>query len=171
MTDPRVPPPVPPAPAFSPPPGYAPPAGYGAPSAPGWAPAPARATRRSTLGVVAFVLSLLASVVASAIAAVAAYPIGAGAGEQLTSGALGPRFDWSILSPVRDWVLVLEVAFWAGTVLGIWALVQGIVAIARRAGRGWGIAAVVCAAVGPVLFAIVVQAVLVAGLAASASAG
>jgi hypothetical protein len=104
------------------------------------------------------------------IGAIAAYPIGAGAGERLASGALGPRFDWSILSPVRDWVLLLEIGFWAGTVLGVWALVQGIVAIVRRAGRGWAIAAVVCAALGPVVFGVVVQVLLVAGLASAAAA-
>ena len=41
----------------------------------------------------------------------------------------------ALLSPVRDLVLWAEIGFWAGTVLGIWALIQGIVAIATRRGQ------------------------------------
>ena len=80
-------------------------------------------------------------------------------------------FDWSILTPVRDWVLLGEIAFWAGTVLGTWALVQGIVAIVKDRGRGWGIAAVVLAVIGPIAFAVGVQALLAAGFASGASVG
>jgi hypothetical protein len=86
-------------------------------------------------------------------------------------GALGADFDWSILTPVRDWVLMGEIAFWAGTAIGIWALVQGIVAIATRRGRGAGIAAVVIAAVGPLIFGAVVQGFLTAGFAAGSGIG
>jgi hypothetical protein len=80
-------------------------------------------------------------------------------------------FDWSTLAPVRDWVLVGEVAFWAGTVLGVWAIIQGIVAVVKNSGRGWGIVAIVIGAIGPIAFLLGVQALLVAGFASGASIG
>lgn len=36
-----------------------------------------------------------------------------------------------------------------GTALGIFAFIVGIVAVAQRRGRGWGVAAIVFAALGP----------------------
>ncbi|MEJ3403722.1 hypothetical protein WDJ51_03145 [Rathayibacter sp. YIM 133350] len=38
-----------------------------------------------------------------------------------------------------------------GTLLGLWALIQGIVAVATRRGRGFGVAAIVIATITPVL--------------------
>jgi hypothetical protein len=38
-----------------------------------------------------------------------------------------------------------------GAVLGLWALVQGIVAVATRRGRGYGVAAIVIAIVAPIV--------------------
>lgn len=158
---------------YTPPPGYAPPTGYLPPTgfAPGsgWAPSPPKPARGAALGLTAFLVSLGAAVLAPAAGAIGGYFIGAGTGERLMAGTLGTNFDWSLLSPVRDWVLLAEIGFWAGTALGIWAIVQGIVAIARRAGRGWGIAAVVVAALGPIIFGLTLQALIVAGLAAAAS--
>ncbi|WP_205834607.1 hypothetical protein [Microbacterium salsuginis] len=160
---------------FAPPAGYAAPAGY--PAAAGYPGAGAQyatgapATRGRALGTVALVLALLATVGASLLAAIASFNIGLGTGRQIAMGALGTDFDWSILTPVRDWVLMGEIAFWAGTVIGIWALVQGIVAIATRRGRGAGIAAVVIAAVGPVIFGAVVQGFLTTGFAAGSGIG
>jgi hypothetical protein len=120
---------------------------------------------------VALLLSLVATAGAGLVAAIASFNIGLGAGREVTSRPFDAGFDWSFLTPVRDWVLMGEIAFWAGTVLGIWALVQGIVAIATRRGRGAGIAAVVIAAVGPFVFAAVVQGFLTAGLAAGTGIG
>lgn len=157
-------------PAYAAPAGYLPPSGY-APGGSGWAPSQPTPARSAALGLTAFLLSMGAAVLAPAAAGIGGYAIGAGTGERLMAGTLGTDFDWSLLSPVREWVLLVEVGFWAGTVVGVWAIVQGIIAIARRAGRGWGIAAVVCAAVGPVIFGLTLQAVIVAGLAASASTG
>lgn len=160
---------------FAPPPGYAAPAGYpaatGYPGAVAQYPSGTPATRGRALGTVALVLALLATVGASLLAALASFNIGLGTGRQIAMGALGTDFDWSILTPVRDWVLMGEIAFWAGTVIGIWALVQGIVAIATRRGRGAGIAAVVIAAVGPLIFGAVVQGFLTAGFAAGSGIG
>ena len=116
-------------------------------------------------------LALVAAVGASILAALASFNIGLGTGREIAMRALDADFDWSILSPVRDWVLLGEVSFWAGTVLGITALVLGIVAIVTRRGRGTGIAAVVIAALGPVAFGAVVQGFLTAGFAAGSGVG
>lgn len=164
---------VPPGGAYAPPPGYAPPAGYAA--APAAASAPVYGVppvkRSSVLGVVALALALVATVGASLVAAIASYRIGLGAGRQITAGALDTDFDWSVLTPVRDWVLLGEVSFWVGTALGVWALVQGVVAIVSARGRGAGIAAVIVAALGPIVFGAVVQGFLTAGLSAGTGIG
>lgn len=103
------------------------------------------------LGVIALVLAALATVGASIVGAVAARQVGVGVDASSFSSPQGPS-DFSFLSPVRDWVLWGEVAFWVGTVLGIWAIIQAIVAIVTRRGRAAAIAAVVVAAIGPVVF-------------------
>lgn len=170
---------------YAPPPGYAPPAGYtpmvgsgatvsGAPAAASGSPlafADARGRRSNALGVVALVLALLAAFGASSFAALASFNIGLGTGREIAMRALETDFDWSILTPVRDWVLLGEVSFWTGTVLGITALVLGIVAIVTRRGRGVGIAAVVIAALGPVVFGVFVQGFLTAGFTAGSGLG
>ena len=172
--DPGVPPgwSAPPAGAYAPPPGYAPPAGYAVgPTAatPAYGAPPAR--RSSVLGVIALGLALVATVGAGIMGAIASYQIGLGAGREITARTFDADFDWSILTPVRDWVLLGEVSFWVGTALGVWALVQGIVAIVTARGRGAGIAAVIVAALGPIVFGAVVQGFLTAGLAAGTGMG
>lgn len=163
---------TPPPGAYAPPPGYAPPAGYPivpGPSASAAGSAPGK--RSAALGVIALGVALLATVGASLLAAIASFNIGLGAGREIASRSFDADFDWSILAPVRDWVLLGEVSFWVGTALGIWALVQGIVAIVTARGRGAGIAAVVIAAVGPIAFGAVVQGFLTAGLSAGGGIG
>lgn len=160
---------VAPAPVYAPPQGYAPPPqGYG-PYAP--PPQPLRAAGGSGLGVVAFALAVIAAFGATIVGSIAGYSIGLGTGRDLVLNPAGIDFDWSILTPVRGWVLMGELAFWGGTTIGIWALVQGIIAIVANRGRGWGIAAVVIAVIGPIAFAIGVQALLAAGFASGASVG
>ena len=46
-------------------------------------------------------------------------------------------------------VLIAEIAVWAGSALGIWALVQGVIAVVRRRGRGAGIAAIAISVLAP----------------------
>jgi hypothetical protein len=155
--------------AYAPPPGYArPPQGYGP-----YVPLPAAApTRRGAgLGIVALVLAVLAAVGATVLGAIAGYGIGLGTGRSIALQPMDVDFDWSILTPVRGWVLLGESAFWAGTVLGTWGLVQGIVAIVKDRGRGWGIAAVIVAVLGPIAFAVGVQVLLTIGFASGASVG
>lgn len=130
-----------------------------------------RAQRGAALGITALVVAVIATVGASLLAAIASFRIGLGAGREISSRAFDADFDWSILTPVRDWVLLGEVSFWAGTALGLWALVQGIVAIVTARGRGAGIAAVIIAALGPIAFGAVVQGLLTAGLASGTGVG
>ncbi|GAA1850711.1 hypothetical protein ACFQZV_06940 [Microbacterium koreense] len=193
MTDPAVPPPsVPPqgggpAPSSPPPiaPGYAAPvppryaapyAGahpqhppYAAPYAPATAApralgaVPPRSTR--TLGLIALVASIVATFTAPVVASLAAFTVGHTAALGLSSASVDPSLDWSILAPVREYVLLGEVAFWLGTAIGVWALTQGIVATVKNAGRTLGIVAIVFAALGPLFFAFAVQISLTAGIA------
>lgn len=156
--------------AYAPPRGYAPPQGYGMP-APGQYAPPPPVRRSSVLGVVALVLSLVATLGAGLLGAIAAFNIGVGAGRGLANLPSDGSFDWSILTPVRDWVLLGEVSFWIGTALGVWALAQGIVATVTARGRAAGIAAIVVAGIGPIVFGVVVQGMLSAGLAAGSSVG
>ena len=142
---------------------------YAIPAPLGFAePAPVRS---GTLGVVALVAGILALVVAPIVAGIASYRIGLGVGREFALRPSAASFDWTLLSPVRDWVLLGEVSFWAGTALGVWAIVQGIVAIVKKRGRGAGIAAVVVAVLGPIAFGIVVNAWILGGVAAGSSLG
>jgi hypothetical protein len=165
------PPHVPSPPAYAPPAGYVRPAqGYGPYVPQQSSPQASRdADRGAGLGVSAFVLALIAAVGASIAGAVAAFRIGDGTGRGIALQPTSTDFDWSILAPVREWVLLGEIAFWVGTVLGTWALVQGIVATVKNRGRGWGIAAIAVAVIGPVAFAIVLQVFAVFGLASGAA--
>lgn len=188
MSDPSAPNPsasAPGAPVFAPPgtSGYIAPAGYPAPAGyvppyvlPGagagavqspFAPDP----RSSTMGLIALFAALVAAIVAPIVAAVAGFNIGVGTGREIALLPSSTEFDWSVLSPVRDWVLLGEIAFWSGTLLGLGALIQGIAAIVVKAGRVQGIVAVVLAAIGPILFGVALQVALVAGFAAGASIG
>lgn len=123
-----------------------------APPPQGFLPQPPARPSSSTLGVVALVVALVATVVASLVGALAAVQIGPVLGPMMRVVEVGGSPDLRFLTPVRSWVLLAEIAFWVGTALGIWALVQGIVAIVRRSGTGFGIAAVIVAVLGPVVF-------------------
>jgi hypothetical protein len=137
--------------------GYAAPAGtYAVPET---APRPS-----AVLGVVALVLSLVAAVVPAILVGISAFEIGRVLPQGVTTTTSD---DLSLLSPARDQVLWAELSFWLGTILGIAAIVLGIIAIAKKKGRGAGIAALVVAVVGVVLFFIV----LVTALAAGSTAG
>ncbi|MBS1699609.1 MAG: hypothetical protein JST25_14545 [Actinobacteria bacterium] len=194
MTDPQQPrpvpppagypaPPVPPAPYPQPPfgqPPYpqqpsaqpvpqAPPGAFAGPAG-GYAapyPAAAPAAGGAALGRIALILALLATVVLTVVGTVLAAQIGHGAGSGVSITDLERQFaaeDLSAFTPVRQIVLWWEITAWAASALGIWALVQGIVAIARRRGRGSGIAAVIIAALGPFVFFLAAYLALVVSL-------
>lgn len=175
MTDqgPPAPPPAQPSPGFPAPvppqPGFAAP--YAPPGVTGYAPPAPTVHGSRTLGAVAFILSLGASLLVPLVASFAAWRIGTGVGAQALAALLESsdpeRALLTALSPVRGAELMAEVAFWAGTVLGIWAIVQGIIAIVRARGRGFGIAAIVIAVIGPILYVTLVSLLLGLGAAAS----
>lgn len=150
--------PVPPAPGYAAP-GYAAPpgalggpaGGYGTP----FSPAPAE-PRGSGLGITALILALVAAVLCTIIGSWAAYEIGRGIDLDRAIAQYGGTPGMEIFTPVREVVLWAELSFWAGTLIGITALVLGIVAVVKRRGRGAGIAAIIIAAVGPVIFGIAV---------------
>jgi hypothetical protein len=142
--------------------------GYG-PAEGGYAvPAP-RTSGSAALGLVALVLSLAAAVVSTIIIAVTGYQIGYALPS--VSDQLNTASDLSFLSPVRDQVLWAEIATWGGAILGIAAIVFGIIAIVKRRGRGLGIAALIIAVIAPVVFVIVGFVALSVGASAGAVAG
>jgi len=125
-----------------------------------------------TTGVVALVLALVAAVVVPIAAGLVAYRIGVllpgstriGVGSSFTD-------DLSVLTPARAQVLWAEILFWTGTALGIAAMVLGIIATARRRGRGPGIAAIVLSALGPFGYFLAVSVFLGIGAIATAAGG
>lgn len=160
--------PAPAAPTYQAPPGAypAPVGGYSAPAGAYQAPAPAQ-PKSSALGIVAFALSIVAAVVAPIIGGAAAYQIGYKL-PSVTDQLNESTNDLSFLAPVRDQVLMGEISFWLGTLTGIAAIVLGIMAIAKRAGRAWGITALILGVIGPLIFFTVVGVTL--GLGASSGA-
>ena len=146
------PPAYPPAPPAAPPGAYqVPVGGYAAPSgsytAPDAAPKPS-----GFLGLLALGLSILAAVVMPIIGGVSAFEVG----RRIPQGVSGSTSDLGFLSPARDQVLWTELSFWAGTVFGIAAIVLGIIAIRRKRGRGAGIAALIVAVLGAIIFFVAV---------------
>ncbi|MFJ6550089.1 hypothetical protein [Microbacterium sp. NPDC091676] len=146
------PPAYPSAPPAAPPGAYqVPVGGYAAPSgtytAPDAAPKPS-----GFLGLLALGLSILAAVVMPIIGGVSAFEVG----HRIPQGFSGSTGDLGFLSPARDQVLWTELSFWAGTVLGIAAIVLGIIAIRRKQGRGAGIAALIVAVLGAIIFFVAV---------------
>lgn len=165
-TDPSA-PAYPAAPYQAPPGAYqVPVGGYATPSGP-YA-APEAAPRKSgLLGVIALILSVVAALVTPIVAGIAGYEIGRRIPEAITRVNTSAGSDsLAFLSPARDQVLWAELSFWAGTILGIAAIVIGILAIVRKQGRGQGIAALIVSVVGPILFFVILVIALAAGGAA-----
>lgn len=157
-----------------------PPMAYGAPQVgPGYgpppAPRPAAPAGGRTLGILALVLAGVGVLGATMLSAATGFAAAAGAArhaiglspDQLDTLSQGQLLG--LLSPVRDLVLWAEIGFWMGTVLGVAALVMGIIAIVTRRGRGFGIAAVIVAAVAPVIYGTIVAFSALAGMGAGAS--
>lgn len=132
--------------------------------------------RPSLLGVIALIIALVAAVGAAALSAITGFAAAYGAMSRAISVSpeglenLSNDQLLALLSPFRGLVLWAEIGLGAGTLLGIWAVAQGIVAIASRRGRGPAIAAVVVASIGPVVFAATVGAAVLSGIAAGANA-
>ncbi|WP_447913188.1 hypothetical protein [Microbacterium phyllosphaerae] len=125
--------------------------GYAAPA--GAYQAPAMEQKKSgLLGILALIFSIVAAVVTPIVAGIAGFEIG----RRIPGGLDTTDPDFlSILSPARDQVLWAELSFWTGTILGIAAIVIGILAIRKKQARGAGIGALVVAVLGPIIFWVV----------------
>ncbi len=137
--------------------GYA--AGYGSYQVPVTA-----EPRSPLLGILSLVFALVAAIATPLVAGFTAYEIGRRIPSALTY--VSDIDSLGFLSPARDQVLWTEVSFWVGTLLGIAAIVVGIIAIRRRQGRGQGIAALIVAVLAPAIFFIVLVTALSTGAAA-----
>lgn len=143
---------VQPAPQAAPPGAYqVPVGGYAAPA--GAYAVPETAPRASGfLGILALIFSVVAAVVTPIVVGVAGFEIG----RRLPEGITTTNDDvLSVLSPARDQVLWAELSFWTGTILGIAAIVIGIIAIRKKQGRGAGIGALIVAVLAPMIFFVV----------------
>lgn len=140
--------------------------GYTAPQGAYAAPAAGQAAAGGFLGILALILAGVAAIVIPIIAGIAGYEIGlripSGIGAIDTSD---PDF-LATLSPARTQVLWAEVAFWVGTVIGIAAIVVGILAIVKRQRRALGIVGLILAVLGAGIYWIVLISALTAGAAA-----
>lgn len=126
--------------------------------------APAPSSSR-LFGTLALVFALVAAVVPAIVVSVSAFEIG----RYLPNGASVTADDLRVLTPVRDQVLWAELSFWLGTLVGVAAIVLGIIAIAKKRGRGAGIAALVVAVLASVIFFIALVVALTTGAAAGMS--
>ncbi|WP_431071617.1 hypothetical protein [Microbacterium phyllosphaerae] len=136
--------------------------GYAAPA--GAYQAPAMEQKKSgLLGILALIFAIVAAVVTPIVAGIAGFEIG----RRIPGGLDTTDPDFlSILSPARDQVLWAELSFWTGTILGIAAIVIGILAIRKKQARGAGIGALVVAVLGPIIFWVVLFVAVSTGTAA-----
>ncbi|MFJ3032973.1 tripartite tricarboxylate transporter TctB family protein [Curtobacterium pusillum] len=142
------------------------PASAGAPSWQGYE-EPKR--KKKTVGVVALIVAL----VALALAVVAGIVFGSAFGgssairDSLLDGSAATESGQQDLQQqlMNDPSLVTSsggagIAILAGTVLGLWAIVQGIIAIVTKRGRAFGVIALIVAVVAPIVLYIVFAVVL-----------
>ena len=161
-------------PAYAPPPGYTGPYLAGAYRRAGVSRAgnPA-ADRGSRLGVVALIAALGAAVLAPIGGRDRGFQHRPGHGTRDRPAADGHRLRLvGAHSRSGTGCCSAEISFWVGTALGVWAIVQGIIAIVTgprarvpASPRSWS------ALLGVVVFAVAVQAFLTAGLAAGSGIG
>lgn len=170
----------PPPPAGVPAPPAAPPGAYHVPVGgypvstggyPGGYQVPSAPAGSRTTGAVALILALLATIVVPVVAAAIAFQIGSLLPNTRISVDSSFKDDLSMLTPARTQVLWAEITFWTGTVLGIGAIVLGIIATAKRRGRGLGITGMVLAALGPVGFFLAVSIFLGIGAVTASTGG
>lgn len=139
-----------------------PPQHYGAAAPAGWPQAAAQPPRSRTLGVTAMIIAL--AVTALSIGASIVVGLSAAPFAQRTSTSFS--FNTGSLTPEQAAAFapagaLMGVQILLGTVLGIVALVLGIVAVATKRGRPFGIVAIIAATAAPIV-SLVVYATLVA---------
>ncbi len=123
--------------------------------------------KKKTLGVVAFVVGLAALVVG----VIGGYLFGQAFGG---SEAFRDSMENSGATPSDSQITELmtssaavtgSLMFYLGTALGLWAIVQGIIAAVTKRGRAWGVVAIILAVVAVIAFGIAI------GFAAVAASG
>lgn len=131
------------------------PASAGAPSWQGYE-EPKR--KKKTIGVVAFILGLLALV----LGVIGGYIMGSALADSDALGSIvqnGGTTSFNQEDATRDLMndpaVVSQLAGGAvvagiAAILGLWAVVQGIIAVVTKRGRGWGVFAIVLAAVATI---------------------
>ncbi len=134
------------------------PAPQGPDSARQWAPLPpqydgAPATRRRprTFGVVSMAIALAVFVLSVAASVI----VGVNAGPLATRSSTSFSFNTSDLTPDQaaafaPVALLIGAQMLLGTILGITALVLGIIAVSTKRGRAFGVVGIVVAAVAPI---------------------
>lgn len=142
--------------------------------APAWQPHEPVKRKKKTIGVVAFVLGLLALI----LGVIGGYIMGSALANSDALGSIVQNGgttsfnqqdatrqlmnDPAVVSQLAGGAVVAGIA----AILGLWALVQGIIAVVTKRGRGWGVFAIVLAVVATIAtFATYV------GVAAAAAAG
>ncbi|WP_374945800.1 hypothetical protein [Agreia sp.] len=109
-------------------------------------------TKPKNLGVVAFIVGLVALVFALVLSVVAGLAFAPIAGEVITDGGTIDQTALSADDPGVAAFGVLSAAFFfGGTILGLWALVQGMIATVKKRGRAFGIVAMALAVATPVI--------------------
>jgi len=152
-------------------PGYAP-APYGPPAAQpggyppyGWAQPAAPVQRSRRMGVTALVLAAAVFV----LSIVASVVVGMAAGPLATRTSTSFNFNTANLTEAQAEAFapagaLMGLQLLLGTAIGITALVLGIVAVATKRGRPFGIVAIVLAGAAPIVSFVVYGATLVATL-------
>ncbi|PZE69729.1 hypothetical protein [Curtobacterium sp. MCBD17_021] len=144
-------------------------------AAPAWQAHDGSAKRKKTVGVVAFGLGIVALV----LGAVGGWLFGSGIGasqsfqDLMRNGGSGTidqqemsrelMSDPAVMRALGSALVVMGI----GTVIGLWALVQGIIAAATGRGRVWGVLAIVLAVLAVVVFGIAYGGSIAAAVAGS----
>lgn len=139
-------------------------------SAPTWQSYDEPPAKKKTVGVIAFLVAVLA-LVAGIVSGVMLGTVFGGSEafrNSLENGGTTPSDSEIIALSSSAGALGASVLFYVGTGLGIWAIVQGIVAAVTKRGRAWGVWAIVVAVVASIAFFIAMIAALVS---ASGAAG
>ena len=109
------------------------------------APPPARTNR---LGLIAMIAAITVFVVSIALAII----LGSAAGPYSNRTSGGFNFHFNVGDPnptINALAIAMLLHVFLGTGIGLWALIQGIVATATKRGRRFGIVAIVFAGLAP----------------------
>jgi hypothetical protein len=141
------------------------PASAGAPSWQGYEEPKAK---KKTVGVIAFVVAVAALVVGIIGGALFGGVFGGSEAfrESVQNGGATPSASDIMALTTSSSAVTGSLLFYLGSALGLWAIVQGIVAAVTKRGRGWGVFAIILAVVAAIAFvvAILISAVSASGM-------